>query len=314
MLSFHPLFIGANPSTTTSLYCLIAFLEQRFGVHFAMGGMGSMVAGLHKLLVRKGGQLRCNAEVRRVLLDGRRAVGVELTDGERIAADLVIANCDSATLYDRMLPDLPKKRWSRAKLARTKYSMSVFVWYFGTNRRYDAVPHHTIVLGPRYRELLRDIFLKKHLAEDFSLYLYRPTATDPSLAPAGCDSFYVLSPVPNLQGDVDWTTMAEPYRQAIERRLEERLLPGLSKAVVSSRITTPLDFRDRLNSLHGAAFGLEPLMLQSAWFRPTNRSENVRNLYLVGAGTHPGAGVSGVLMSARIVDGMLPHAHAFARQ
>lgn len=189
--------------------------------------------------------------------------------------------------------------------------MSLFVWYFGTRCKYPDVPHHTIVLGPRYRELIGDIFDRKILADDFSLYLHRPTATDPSLAPEGCDAFYVLSPVPHLDSAVDWSQQGEPYREAIAKRLSEKLLPGLQDQIVTSRIFTPQDFRDRLLSVKGAAFGLEPVLTQSAWFRPHNRSEDVKRLYLVGAGTHPGAGVPGVLSSARILDTVVPDAATF---
>jgi phytoene desaturase len=188
--------------------------------------------------------------------------------------------------------------------------MSLFVWYFGTRRRFEDVDHHTILLGPRYRELLDDIFRRKRLAPDFSLYLHRPTASDPSLAPDGCDSFYVLSPVPHLQSGVDWRSRAEPYRAAIQKRLEETLLPGLGDCIVTSRLMTPEDFRDRLLSLNGAAFALEPQFFQSAWFRPHNRSEEVENLYLVGAGTHPGAGLPGVISSAKILDKVVPEVSA----
>jgi phytoene desaturase len=186
--------------------------------------------------------------------------------------------------------------------------MSLFIWYFGTNRTYPGVPHHTILLGPRYRALIADIFDRKVLAKDFSLYLHRPTASDPALAPVGCDGFYVLSPVPHLDSNVDWTRQAEPYRQAIAKRLSETILPGLEDHVVTSRLFTPQDFRDRLLSIKGAAFGLEPVLTQSAWFRPHNRSEDVDRLYLVGASTHPGAGVPGVLSSARILDSVVPDA------
>ena len=189
--------------------------------------------------------------------------------------------------------------------------MSLFVWYFGTNKRYEDVQHHTIVLGPRYKELLHNIFTRKVLSDDFSLYLHRPTFSDPSLAPPGCDAFYVLSPVPNLLGDTDWRTQAEPYRQRIAKHLSDTLLPDLDKHVVTSKLITPLDFRDRLLAWQGCAFGLEPVLLQSAWFRPHNRSEDIANLYLVGAGTHPGAGVPGVLSSAKVLDRVVPHAAAF---
>jgi phytoene desaturase len=190
--------------------------------------------------------------------------------------------------------------------------MSLFVWYFGTKRKYDDVPHHTILLGPRYRELLHDIFERKVLADDFSLYLHRPTATDPSLAPDGCDTFYVLSPVPHLDSGTDWAERAETYRQAIEAHLSETMLPDLKNQIISSRVMTPIDFRDRLLSPKGAAFGLEPVLTQSAWFRPHNRSEELDRLYLVGAGTHPGAGLPGVLSSARVLDTIVPHADTLA--
>jgi phytoene desaturase len=191
--------------------------------------------------------------------------------------------------------------------------MSLFVWYFGTRRKYDDVQHHTILLGPRYKELLTDIFERKVLADDFSLYLHRPTATDSSLAPDGCDAFYVLSPVPHLQSGTDWGVMAEKYRRAIARELGQTLLPDLENQIVSSRVLTPQDLQDRLSSFRGAAFGLEPILTQSAWFRPHNKSEEVANLYLVGAGTHPGAGLPGVLSSARVLDSLIPDAQAITR-
>jgi phytoene desaturase len=186
--------------------------------------------------------------------------------------------------------------------------MSLFVWYFGTRRQYTDVEHHTILLGPRYRGLLSDIFDKKVLADDFSLYLHRPTATDPSLAPPGCDAFYVLSPVPHLEAGIDWREQAEPYRKAIEQYLSNSLLPGLEQEVVTSLMLTPQEFQDRLNSVNGAAFSLEPILTQSAWFRPHNRSEELENLFLVGAGTHPGAGVPGVIASAKVLERLVPDA------
>jgi phytoene desaturase len=312
-LSFHPLFVGGNPFTTTSIYGLIAFLERRWGVHFAIGGTGRIVTGMVDLMRGQGGSLRCDARVAAITTAGRRASGVRLASGEEIAADIVVSNADSAVTYGALLPAAARRRWSDAKLKRAEYSMSLFVWYFGTDRQYPDVPHHTILVGERYRELLRDIFERKILAEDFSLYLHRPTATDPSLAPPGCDAFYVLSPVPNLGGNADWTTAAEPYRRAIARHLDATLLPGLERHIVSSRLMTPLDFRDRLSAHAGAAFGLAPALTQSAWFRPHNRSEEIDGLYLVGAGTHPGAGVPGVLSSARVLDKVVPDAASFQR-
>jgi len=310
-LSFHPLFLGGNPFTTTSVYGLIAHLEQRWGVHFAMGGTGSLVTGLAGLIAAQGNLIRYGAEVEAITLQGKRATGVRLRGGETLPADIVVSNADSAWTYKHLLPASARKRWTDRRIERSRYSMSLFVWYFGTRRTYPDVPHHSILVGPRYRDLLQDIFERKVLAEDFSLYLHRPTATDPSLAPPGCEAFYVLSPVPHLGGDVDWAIRAEPYRKAIADKLEQLLLPGLEESVVTSRLMTPLDFRDRLNSFQGAAFGLEPLLSQSAWFRPHNRSEDVEHLYLVGAGTHPGAGLPGVLSSARILDRVVPDAATF---
>ena len=314
VLTFQSLLVGGNPFATTSVYCLIAFLERQWGVHFPMGGTGSLVRGLVQLIEGQGGTVRCGAKVAQICTseaDGKRAAsGVILAGGENLAADVVVSNCDSAWTYKHLLAPEHRRRWTDKRIAKARYSMSLFVWYFGTNRRYEDVAHHTILLGPRYRELLGDIFDRKHLAEDFSLYLHRPTATDPSLAPDGCDAFYVLSPVPHLDSGTDWERTAEPYRLAIQQRLEEKLLPGLGDALVTSRLLTPQDFQDRLSSFKGAAFGLEPVLTQSAWFRPHNRSEEVDRLYLVGAGTHPGAGLPGVLSSARILDKIVPHADA----
>jgi phytoene desaturase len=311
--SFHPLLIGGNPFQASALYGLISHLEARWGVHWAMGGTGRIVQGLLGLIRGQGGTLRLNADVAEITVADGRATGVRLTGGETIAADIVVSNADSATTYGRLLsPAHRRRRWTDAKLDRARYSMSLFVWYFGTRRRYDAVPHHMILLGPRYRELLHDIFTEQVLADDFSLYLHRPTATDPSMAPPGCDSFYVLSPVPNLRSGLDWAEQAEPYRRRISAFLERMLLPGLDANIVTQRIMTPFDFRDRLLAPHGCAFGLEPVLLQSAWFRPHNRSEEVERLFLVGAGTHPGAGLPGVISSAKVLDEVVPHADALA--
>ena len=313
VLTFQSLLVGGNPFATTSVYCLIAFLERRWGVHFPTGGTGRLVTGLVGLVHGLGGAVRCGARVEQICTrdnTGARpsATGVRLAGGETIAADLVVSNCDSAWTYRHLVAPALRKRWTDRKIERARYSMSLFVWYFGTKRRYPDVAHHTILLGPRYRELLEDIFDKKHLADDFSLYLHRPTATDPSLAPDGCDAFYVLSPVPHLDSGTDWRVEAERYRAKIEARLAETLLPGLGDAIVTSRMMTPQDFHDHLSSFKGAAFGLEPVLTQSAWFRPHNRSEEVDGLYLVGAGTHPGAGLPGVLSSARVLDRVVPDA------
>jgi phytoene desaturase len=311
--SFHPLLIGGNPLSTTAYYCLIAHLERLHLVHFAMGGTGAIIQGLARLVHDLGGHIRYNSKVTQILTDKGHVTGVSLDDGSIINADLVISNADAASTYRSLLKDHPRKRWTNAKLDRASYSMSLFVWYFGTNRRYDSVYHHMMVLGPRYQELLKDIFNRKHLADDFSLYLHRPTMTDPSLAPEGCDSFYVLSPVPHLDSQTDWQHEADIYRKKIEKRLEDTVLPDLSRHVVTSRVLTPLDFRDRLLSYKGAAFSLEPQLFQSAWFRPHNQSEEVKGLYLVGAGTHPGAGIPGVISSAKVVADLIPDAASYQR-
>lgn len=306
VFSFHPLLVGGNPFTTTAVYTLIAQLERRFGVHFAMGGTGSVVDGLVALIQSQGGEIRYNAPVERILVDGRRAIGVRLASGEELRSDIVVSNADSAATYRYLVPASVRRRWTDRRLARARYSMSLFVWYFGTDRLYPDVPHHMILLGPRYRELLNDIFNRKILAADHSLYLHRPTATDRSLAPEGCDAFYVLSPVPHMDSGVDWSDTAERYRGAIEQGLSETVLPELGSHVVTSRLLTPADFEGRLSSVKGAAFGLQPILTQTAWFRPHNRSEELDGLYLVGAGTHPGAGVPGVISSAKVLDEVVP--------
>jgi phytoene desaturase len=283
-------------------------------VHFALGGTGRLVEGLVKLFEGQGGKVRCNQEVREIIVKDAAARGVQLASGESIAADLVVSNADSAWTYRHLLPSSTRSRWTDRRIERARYSMSLFVWYFGTSRKYPDVPHHTILLGPRYKELLADIFERKVLADDFSLYLHRPTATDPSLAPDGCDAFYVLSPVPHLQSGTDWNSTAETYRRAIARELGSTILPDLQRHIVTSRMLTPQDFQDRLLSFRGAAFGLEPILTQSAWFRPHNKSEDIANLYLVGAGTHPGAGLPGVLSSARVLDSLVPDIRHFANK
>ncbi|WP_336485378.1 phytoene desaturase [Methylobacterium nigriterrae] len=312
IFSFHPLLIGGSPFRASAIYCLIAHLERRWGVHFAMGGTGRLVDGLVGLIRGQGGEVRCGAEAERILVEEGRATGVRLAGGERIAAEIVVSNADSAHTYSHLLAGAGRRRWSDRRLARASSSMGLFVWYFGTSRKYPDVAHHTILMGPRYRGLIDDIFRRKVLSPDFSLYLHRPTETDPMLAPPGCDAFYVLAPVPNLAGGQDWATCAEPYRRAIEQHLAATVLPGLSEAIVTSKVTTPRDFADDFLSFRGSGFGLEPVLTQSAWFRPHNASEDVRNLYLVGAGTHPGAGLPGVLSSARVLDRVVPDARVFA--
>ncbi|MEF8940851.1 MAG: phytoene desaturase [Salinivenus sp.] len=313
VLSFHPLLVGGNPFSTTSIYTLIAYLERKWGVWYAMGGTGALVQGLSGLLADLDVTQRYGTEVEEIQVERGRAAGVTLETGETVPADLVVSNADVGWTYRHLIDSEHRTTWTDRRVENMDYSMSLFVWYFGTDRTYDDVEHHTIVLGPRYEGLLDDIFEEKHLAEDMSLYLHRPTKTDPSMAPdAEHDAFYVLSPVPHLESGVDWRTQAEPYRQAVEARLAETVLPDLGDHLVTSRMLTPQEFFDDYKSLKGAAFSVEPKLTQSAWFRPHNRSEDVDHLYFAGAGTHPGAGLPGVLSSARVLDTIVPEPDAFA--
>ncbi|PAP78466.1 phytoene desaturase family protein [Rubrivirga marina] len=310
VFSFHPLLVGGNPFSTTSIYALIAFLERHWGVWYAMGGTGAVVQGLADLFERHGGALRLGETVDEITVDGTgrrpRVTGIRLESGETIEADVVVSNADAAWTYRELVAPEHRTTWTDDRLERAKHSMSLFVWYFGTDRTYDDVAHHTILLGGRYKALLDDIFHKKVLADDFSLYLHRPTATDPGMAPPGHDTFYVLSPVPHLDSGTDWSEETERYRRRVQDYLEATVLPGLGEHVTASLTLTPQGFLDDYLSVKGAAFSFEPQLLQSAYFRPHNASEDVDGLYLVGAGTHPGAGMPGVLSSARVLDTVVP--------
>lgn len=312
--SIHPLLVGGNPFDTTSIYSLIHFLERKWGVHFPIGGTGALVDALAKLMDEEGIRFRANATVEELVIWDGAAKGVRLEDGTSLHADVVVSNGDPPFLYKNCIDSRHRKRWTDRRIDRMKYSMGLFVIYFGTRRKYEDVAHHTIVMGDRFKGLLDDIFHKRKLAEDFSLYLHRPTATDPSLAPDGCDSFYVLSPVPNLQGDVDWDVEGPRYRDKIVRELSQRVLPGLEDTICEDFYVTPKDFLGKFLSLHGSGFSIQPLFQQSAWFRFHNRSEDIRNLYIVGAGTHPGAGLPGVLSSAKVVDRLVPAAPGALRE
>jgi phytoene desaturase len=306
VFSFHPLLVGGNPFQSSSIYAMIHYLEREWGVHFAMGGTGALVQGLLRLFTEMGGALRLNARVERLLVEDGTARGVRLDSGEEFSADVIVSNADVANFYKKAVPAAARKKWTDERLERMRYSMSLFLIYFGTDRTWPDLAHHTIVLTERYRELLEDIFQKKILADDFSLYLHAPTRTDPSLAPPGCECFYVLSPVPNLGGKVDWNAVKDLYADAILESLE-KLCPDLRRHIVSKMIWTPLDFETQLDAWLGSAFQFEPILTQSAWFRPHNVSEDVKNFFLVGAGTHPGAGVPGVLSSAKLLERVLPN-------
>ncbi len=314
VLSFHPLLVGGNPFKVTSIYTLILFLERRWGVHYAIGGTGAIVQGLVDLLGTLGVSIRLKADVAEIRVEDGRATGVVLKTDEVVDADIVVSNADVAWTYRYLIPEHARRRWTNNRIDRLRYSMGLFVWYFGTRRQYPDVVHHTILLGLRYRDLLKDIFDRKVLADDFSLYLHRPTATDPGMAPPGCDAFYVLSPVPHLDSGVDWRQMAEEYRLRVSRYLSDTVLPGLENEIVVSRMLTPADFVDDYLSYKGAAFSVEPLLTQSAYFRPHNRSEDVEDLYFTGAGTHPGAGLPGVLSTARVLDTVVPDPDVISRR
>lgn len=307
--SFHPLLIGGNPFDASSIYAMIHYLEREWGVHYALGGTGSIVAGLGRLIEELGGQIHLNSPVDEIVVDdsGRRVTGVRLADGRVRPADAVVSNADVAYTYQRLIPPPHRKGWIDFRIKTMSYSMSLFVIYFGTRRQYRShgLAHHNIILGPRYHGLLDDIFRRKRLAEDFSLYLHMPTLTDPSLAPPGGEAFYVLAPVPHLGSGLDWRELAPLYKDRILRFLEAEYLPDLRANLAVEHYIDPLHFRDVLNSHLGSAFSVEPVLTQSAWFRPHNRSENFDNLYFVGAGTHPGAGLPGVLSSSKIAEDLI---------
>ena len=290
-LSFHSLLVGGNPFETSSLYTLIHYLERRWGVSFPRGGTGALVQALVKLFRELGGELRLSAPVQHIEVQH----GQHVIDGKD-RFDLVVSNADVHHTYARLYGHGP----TQARLERSEWSMSLYVLYFGARGTWPGLAHHSVLFGPRYRGLLEDVFHGSGLPDDFSLYLHAPTVTDPSLAPPGDSAFYVLSPVPHLgHAPLDWDRLAEPYAERILAALESRMLPGLRKRIAVQKWFTPLDFQAQLNAFQGSAFSLAPLLTQSAWFRPHNRDPQIPGLYLVGAGTHPGAGLPGVISSAK---------------
>ena len=303
--SIQPLLLGGNPFDTTSIYGLIHFLERAHGVHFAMGGTGAITKALGDLMQRQGIAVKLGTTVKSIDIRNGVATGVTLENDRKIVADIVVSNADPAHLYGSMVAKADQAKSAKLKLAAAHFSMGLFVVYFGTKRTYPDVAHHTIWLGERYRELLNDIFNRKILADDFSLYLHRPTATDSSFAPTGCDSFYVLCPVPNMLGNIDWAVEGPRLKNRIIQALGASILPDLEATVTADFYMTPENFQKDYLSAHGAGFSVAPLFRQSAWFRFHNKAEGVKNLFLVGAGTHPGAGVPGVLCSAKVVDALI---------
>ena len=313
VFTFQPLLIGGNPFRAPGIYLLIHWLERKWGVHFAMGGTTSIVSGLTRLLAEVDVDVRLNAPVERIEVANGRTKGVLLGDGSFLESDLVVSNADPATVYTKLIDAAARRKHTDASVARKRYSMSLFVGYFGTNKTYPELAHHSILLGPRYRELLTDVFDRKTLAEDFSLYLHAPTRTDPSLAPPGGESFYVLSPVPNQQSGIDWSVEGPRYMDRILDALDAEHLPGLRENLATQFHVDPRYFEGELRSYRGAAFGPEPTLRQSAYFRFHNRSEDVEGLYFVGAGVHPGAGLPGVLSSAKVLERVVPQPETHGR-
>ncbi|WP_447527790.1 phytoene desaturase [Vreelandella sp. TE19] len=304
--SFHSLLVGGNPFATSSIYTLIHALERKWGVWFPRGGTGALVQGMAKLFEDLGGEIALNAKVERIEADGNHINAVKLSDGREIPARAVASNADVVHTYEKLLGHHPVGASRAKKLKRKRMSNSLFVLYFGLNHNHTQLAHHTVCFGPRYRELIDEIFSSDGLAEDFSLYLHAPCVTDPSLAPQGSGSYYVLAPVPHLgTADLDWDVEGPKLRERIFDYLEKHYMPGLKSQLVTHRMFTPFDFRDTLSAHQGSAFSIEPILTQSAWFRPHNLDSKIDNLYLVGAGTHPGAGIPGVIGSAKATAGLM---------
>lgn len=300
--SFHPLFIGGSPFNSPAVYLMIPFLEKQEGVWYTKGGMYSLVQALEQLFLDIGGKVLTRQPVDRFHIESGRIRGV-FSQGEQYPADLVVSNAHFAHTHLDLIEAPHRRKWTEKRVRNQAYGMSTFLIYLGLNKQYPELNHHTLVLSKRYRELVRDIFTHKKLADDFSLYLHAPSRTDASMAPPGKDSVYVLSPVPNLDSAINWKEEGPRYRDRILHHLEHEFgLKDLQKNIEVCEIFTPEDFQHNRNNFLGAAWGLEPKLTQSASFRPANRSEDIRGLYHVGASTHPGAGVPGVMLSAEATE------------
>ena len=305
IFSMHPLLVGGNPFTTTSIYGLILYLEKKWGIHYSMGGTGNIVKGLETLMIEENIKVIKGVEVKKIIEHNKNIKGVELNNGEKILADNVVCNADPPGVYEKLLNQKKGNLFFNWKRNRMDYSMGLFVYYFGTNKVYSDVEHHTIKFGNKYKEHLDDIFNKKKLNDDISYYLHRPTATDKSMAPEGNDCFYVLVPVPNNQSNIDWSIEGEKIKKLVIRKMQNDLLPDLEKNIVEDFYLTPDYFENDLNTKFGSGFSIQPKFTQSAYFRFHNKSEVYKGLYFVGAGTHPGAGIPGVLSSAKVLDKIL---------
>jgi phytoene desaturase len=307
--SFHSLLVGGNPFETSSIYTLIHYLERKWGVFFPKGGTGALISALAKHFEELGGKILRNTPVDEIIVREKKVSALKV-NGEILKFDLVVSNADVMHTYSTLLRSEDRGQKVAKSLMKKRWSMSLFLIYFGTKRTYPDLAHHTVLFGPRYRGLLEDIFHNGVLAEDMSLYLHAPTRTDPGLAPSGHENFYVLSPVPHLghsekRDEIDWKKAGPIYADRILNRLETTLLPGLRNEIVTQRIFTPEDFRNELNAHWGSAFSLEPILTQSAYFRTHNKDSKIRGLYFVGAGTHPGAGVPGVINSAKATSNLI---------
>ncbi|MEQ8820340.1 MAG: phytoene desaturase [Sumerlaeia bacterium] len=307
VFSFQPLLVGGNPATTTSIYSLIQTLEMDYGVWYAMGGTGAIVRAFGRLMEEEGIAVRLESTVEEILVRDGKARGARLAGGEELAADIVVCNADAPAVYRNLLPAQHRRKWTDRRVEKLRYSMGLFVMYFGAKKTWPDLAHHTILLADRYIPLIDDIFDKPDIAEDFSLYLHAPTRTDPSMAPPGHECFYVLCPVPNLKNGaaIDWAVEGPKLRDRILEFLDEEVVPGLRENLTTEFHVTPEYFRDNLLTHHGTGFSIQPVLTQSAYFRFHNQSEDIGDLYFVGAGTHPGAGMPGVLSSAKVVERIL---------
>ena len=303
VFSMHPLLVGGNPFTTTSIYTLILFLEKKWGIHYAMGGTGSVVRALEKLMTEENIKIIKNAEVTEILSDGKKVLGVKINNKEILNSNYVICNSDPPNVYKNLIKSNNKySLFFRQKMHRMDYSMGLFVYYFGSKKKYENVAHHTIYFGKSYQEHLKKIFDEKILSDDISYYLHRPSATDDEMSPEGKDAFYVLVPVPNNLSNINWKKKGEEFKNLVLDKMDKSVLPDIKKNVISDFYLTPDYFENDLSTLHGSGFSIQPKFSQSAYFRFHNKSEIFKNLYFVGAGTHPGAGMPGVLSSAKVLD------------
>jgi phytoene desaturase len=300
--SFHPLFIGGSPFRAPSIYAMIPYLERAAGVWYSQGGMYSLVQAFEKVFLELGGIIKTNSEVDQIIVENGLAKGIRVGQQE-ILVDAVVSNGDVPFTYKNLIAPEHRKKWNNAAIDRLHITMSCFLLYIGTRKQYPELKHHTLILSQRYRELVSDIFDKKILADDFSMYLHVPTRSDASMAPPGCESMYLLVPVPHLGGKIAWKGAAEPFKEKILDFLENDFgMKDLRENIEILEMFTPLDFESQLNSYLGNAFAIEPRLTQSAVFRPHNKAEDIERLYFVGAGTHPGGGVPGVLLSAEATE------------